>query len=163
MYLRLAQLRHLLNQNVTVAKSYETVTKNELIKNVSIVYYNWQHSWQRYNLLLQTDSIFADFETYANKKYNVGESNKLEKINATLQRKDLKIQVAQANTQVSFYWAELQKWMRTTQQYQAPSISCAWSRLNNYKEYFDFQLWVRKKFDSIPMDVEFRLFKKKTT
>ena len=39
---------------------------------------------------MQTDSIFADYETYANKKYQVGESNKLEKINATLQRKDTK-------------------------------------------------------------------------
>lgn len=122
--------KNLLNQNVTVAKVYEAVTKNELIKNVSIVYYNWQHSWQQYNLLLQTDSIFADYETYANKKYQVGESNKLEKINATLQRKDLKIQVAQANTQVSFYWAELQKWMRTTQQYQAPSTLAALPQIN---------------------------------
>lgn len=113
--------KKVLNQNVTVAKAYEIVTKNELIKNVSIVYYNWQLGWQQYNLLLQTDSIFADYETYANKKYQVGESNKLEKINATLQRKDIKIQVAQANTQVSFYWTELQKWTRTTQQYQAPS------------------------------------------
>lgn len=122
--------KNLLNQNVTVAKAYETVTKNELIKNVSIVYYNWQHSWQQYNLLLQTDSIFADYETYANKKYQVGESNKLEKINAILQRKDLKIQVAQANTQVAFYWAELQKWMRTTQQYQAPSTFAALPPVN---------------------------------
>lgn len=122
--------RNLLNQNVTVAKAYEVVTKNELIKNVSIAYYSWQHSWQQYNLLLQTDSIFADYETYANKKYQVGESNKLEKINATLQRKDLKIQVAQANTQVAFYWAELQKWMRTTQQYQAPSTLAALPTIN---------------------------------
>lgn len=122
--------KNLLNQNVTIAKAYETVTKNELIKNVSMAYYSWQHSWQQYNLLLQTDSIFADFENYANKKYQLGESNKLEKINATLQRKDLKIQVTQANTQVTFYWAELQRWMRTTQQYQAPSTFAALPQIN---------------------------------
>ncbi|SRR6266567_1258710 len=52
--------------------------------------------------------------------------------------------------------------LQELEEYQAPTISCAWSRLDNYKEYFDFQLWIRKKFDSIPMDVEFSLFKKKT-
>lgn len=112
--------KNLLKQNVSVAKSYEAVTKNELIKNVSNAYYNWLYSWQEYNLLLQTDSIFADYEKYANKKYQVGESNKLEKINATLQRKDLILQLAQAKTKVSFYLTDLQKWMRTSEQYKAP-------------------------------------------
>ncbi|MFN0082795.1 MAG: CusA/CzcA family heavy metal efflux RND transporter [Ferruginibacter sp.] len=112
--------KNLLKQNVTVAKSYEAVTKNELVRNVSNAYYNWLYSWQQYNLLLQTDSIFADYEKYANKKYQVGETNKLEKINATLQRKDLQLQVAKAKTEVSFYLADLQKWMRTNELYQAP-------------------------------------------
>jgi cobalt-zinc-cadmium resistance protein CzcA len=112
--------KNLLKQNVSVAKSYETVTKNELIKNVSNAYYNWLFSWQEYSLLLQTDSIFADYEKYANKKYQVGESNKLEKINATLQHKDLILQLAQAKTKVSFYLTDLQKWMCTSEQYKAP-------------------------------------------
>ena len=80
--------KDLLKQNVAIAQTYEAVTKNELVRNVSNTYYNWVFSWQQYNLLLQTDSIFADYEKFATKKYNVGESNKLEKINATLQRKD---------------------------------------------------------------------------
>lgn len=113
--------RNLLNQNVTVAQSYEAVTKNELIRNVSNAYYNWLYSQQQYNLLLQTDSIYADYEKYANKKYQVGESNKLEKINATLQRKDVQIQLLKAKTEVAFYLTDLRKWMRTNQQYQAPA------------------------------------------
>jgi heavy metal efflux system protein len=112
--------KNLLQQNVTLAKSYEAVTKNELVRNVSNAYYNWLYSWQQYNLFLQTDSIFADYEKYANKKYEVGESNKLEKVNATLQRKDLQIQLSKARTEVAFYLTDLQKWMRSTEQYQAP-------------------------------------------
>ena len=112
--------KNLLKQNVTVAKSYEAVTKNELIKNVSNAYYNWLYSWQKYNLILQTDSIFADYEKYANKKYQLGESNKLEKINATLQRKDLILQLAQANTEVSFFLADMQKWIGSREQYKPP-------------------------------------------
>jgi cobalt-zinc-cadmium resistance protein CzcA len=106
--------RKLLNQNVTVAKSFEEVTKNELIKNVSNAYYNWLYSWQQYNLLVETDKVFADYEKYA-------ESNRLEKISASLQRKELKNQLAQANTQVVYYLAELQKWTKSNENYTAPS------------------------------------------
>lgn len=122
--------KNLLNQNVTVAQSYEAVTKNELVRNVSNAYYNWLYSWQQYNLLLQTDSILADYEKYANKKYQVGESNKLEKINATLQRKDLQIQLSKAKTETIFYLTDLQKWLRSTEQYQPPMQYTALPKIN---------------------------------
>ena len=122
--------KDLLQQNVTLAKSYEAVTKNELVRNVSNAYYNWLYSWQQYYLLLQTDSIFADYEKYANKKYQVGESNKLEKINATLQRKELQLQLAKAKTEVAFYLTDLQKWLRSTEQYQAPMQYTALPEIN---------------------------------
>jgi cobalt-zinc-cadmium resistance protein CzcA len=109
-----------LNQNVNVAKSFEAVTKNELIKNVSSAYFFWIYNVQQYNLLLEIDTIFVDFEKYADKKFQVGETNKLEKINATLQHKELKMQLAEISTQVSFYLAELQKWTRNNTDYKAP-------------------------------------------
>jgi cobalt-zinc-cadmium resistance protein CzcA len=112
--------RNLLNQNVTVAKSFEAVTKNELIKNVSSAYLFWIYNMQQYDLLLEIDKIFADYEKIADKKFEVGESNKLEKINATLQHKDLKLQLGEVSTQVSFYLAELQKWTRNNADYKAP-------------------------------------------
>jgi heavy metal efflux system protein len=122
--------KNLLTQNVTLAKSYEAVTKNELVRNVSNAYYNWLYSWQQYNLLLQADSIFADYEKYATKKYNVGESNKLEKINATLQRKDLQLQLAKVKTEVAFYLTDIQKWLRSTEPYQSPMQYTALPEIN---------------------------------
>ncbi|MGF2411907.1 CusA/CzcA family heavy metal efflux RND transporter [Ferruginibacter sp.] len=122
--------KDVLQQNVTLAKRYEAVTKNELVRNVSIAYYNWLYSWQQYNLMLQTDSIYADYEKYANKKYQVGESNKLEKINASLQRKDLQLQLSKAKTGIDYYLADLQKWIQTSEQYQAPAIYTALPEIN---------------------------------
>lgn len=122
--------RNLLNQNVAVAKSFEAVTKNELIKNVSNAYFNWLYNVQHYNLLLETDNIFADYEKYADKKFQVGESSKLEKINASLQRKELKMQLAEANSQVLFYLTELQKWTRSNESYQAPTKYDALPEIN---------------------------------
>ena len=113
--------RNLLNQNVAVAKSFEAVTKNELIKNVSIAYFFWIYNVQNYNLLLETDNIFADYEKYADKKFQVGETSKLEKVNSSLQRKELKMQLAEANSRVAFYVTELQKWTGSNEQYNAPT------------------------------------------
>lgn len=122
--------RNLLNQNVAVSKSFEAVTKNELIKNVSNAYFNWLYNVQHYNLLLETDNIFADYEKYADKKFQVGESSKLEKINASLQRKELKMQLAEANSQVLFYLTELQRWTRSNESYQAPTKYDALPEIN---------------------------------
>ena len=122
--------RNLLNQNVAVAKSFEAVTKNELIKNVSNAYFNWLYNVQHYNLLLETDNIFSDYEKYADKKFQVGETSKLEKINASLQRKELKMQLAEANSQVLFYLTELQKWTRSNESYQAPTKYDALPEIN---------------------------------
>lgn len=122
--------RNLLNQNVAVAKSFEAVTKKELIKNVSNAYFNWLYNVQHYNLLLETDNIFADYEKYADKKFQVGETSKLEKINATLQRKELKMQLAEANSQVLFYLTELQRWTRSNESYQAPTKYDALPEIN---------------------------------
>ena len=37
-------------------------------------------------------------------------------------------------------------------------FNTAWSRINNYDEYLDFQKWFRKKYSGIPLDEEFDLW-----
>ncbi len=122
--------KNLLHQNMNMATSYEAITKNEVIKNVSIAYYNWCYNWQQYNLLLQTDSVFADYEKISAKKFQVGESNKLEQINGTLQRNELKQQLIQANTQVEFYLVELQKWTGDKSTFLPPTTIQNLSNIN---------------------------------
>ena len=34
----------------------------------------------------------------------------------------------------------------------------AWSRIDNYDDYLEFQKWFRNKYDEIPLDVEFKLW-----
>ncbi len=44
-------------------------------------------------------------------------------------------------------------------QYGAPRLSGPWSRLRDYREYLDFQHWIRQRFpDSTPLAVEFHLW-----
>jgi hypothetical protein len=47
----------------------------------------------------------------------------------------------------------------TLLEYNAPKISCKWSRLKNYEEYFTIQLWLRNSFETVPLDTEFKMWK----
>jgi len=44
------------------------------------------------------------------------------------------------------------------ERYNFPALSCAWSRLDNYDEYLERQMWIRRRFTLVPLDVEFKLW-----
>ena len=101
----------LLQQNVNIANASAAVTKNELIRNVTMAYYNWLYVWQQLYLLNELDSTYRDFSTYANKKYEVGETGILEKTNAKTQLSNVQLKRKQAEADIHIYENELQQWM----------------------------------------------------
>lgn len=112
--------KNVLEQKVNVAKRSAAISKNELVRNVTAAYYNWQYAWQRYDLLNQLDSTYRDFEKYANKKYAVGETSVLEKTNAKAQLSDVQLQKKQAQADIDIYENELQQWMLSTNKFSQP-------------------------------------------
>jgi len=44
------------------------------------------------------------------------------------------------------------------QPYGAPPLLHRWSRLDNYGDYLAYQLWIRRHFALVPLDVEFKLW-----
>ena len=42
--------------------------------------------------------------------------------------------------------------------YEFPKLTCAWSRLDDYDEYLNRQVWIRNNFSLVPLDVEFSLW-----
>jgi len=42
--------------------------------------------------------------------------------------------------------------------YNPPKLKMAWSRIDNYKVYSEYQDWFRQKFINLPLDVEFKLW-----
>ena len=42
--------------------------------------------------------------------------------------------------------------------YDFHKLACAWSRLDDYDEYLKRQVWIRRKFVLVPLDVEFLLW-----
>ena len=40
-----------------------------------------------------------------------------------------------------------------------PILETSWSRIKDYETYLEYQEWFRVKFDQIPLDVEFKIWK----
>lgn len=43
--------------------------------------------------------------------------------------------------------------------YNPPKLPTAWSRINHYEIYIKYQQWFYTKFNKIPLDIEFRIWK----
>jgi cobalt-zinc-cadmium resistance protein CzcA len=103
--------KNLLQQNVNIASASAAVTKNILIRNVTMAYYNWLYAWQQFHLLNELDSTYRDFANYANKKFTVGETGILEKTNAKAQLSNVQLKRKQAEADIHIYESELLQWM----------------------------------------------------
>ena len=85
---------------VKSAELQANATKNELILAVKKSYTQLQFLFQQQQLLLQTDSLFTQFERAATIRYTNGEATLLEKSTASLQAMEAKNQLKQVNMQL---------------------------------------------------------------
>lgn len=106
----IAQQGKLANQKIALAEQGVNLTKSEVIRNVRSAYEQLLYANEKLSLLSQLDSFYADFASYANKKFVVGESNSLEKISAQAESKQVQLEKAQAEADVKSTFAALLLW-----------------------------------------------------
>jgi cobalt-zinc-cadmium resistance protein CzcA len=111
-----ANQNKLLKQETLLAQKSKTLSQNEIIKEVTEAYYNLVYGLQKVKLLQQQDSIYSNFLKRATLRFNTGETNQLEKMQAESRYKENQLQLKQANTSVNSYQLALQKWVNTTEQ-----------------------------------------------
>jgi cobalt-zinc-cadmium resistance protein CzcA len=108
------------NSKVELARSQVKVNTNELIQKVSLAYYQLVYGNQRLRLFTRLDSIYSEFATYANKKFQLGESNLLEKITAEAQLKKIQLERRQSENELLIYQTELQQYIGTNSPIEIP-------------------------------------------
>lgn len=85
-----------LTQKEWKATAMQTQLKEkELIKQVSVLYSEINCLYQKRNLLVRADSLYASFETTSNLRFKLGESNLLEKTTAENMRGQIALQLQQ--------------------------------------------------------------------
>lgn len=108
-----------------VMKGKEYLTKDEykidkqtVAKEVSKVYYEivyWEQMQKNYIYL---DSLYASFEYAANRKYEQGASNYLEKITAETKRKEVSLKLNEINKSIDKSYVFLNQWLQTDSVYE---------------------------------------------
>ena len=95
--------------NSKIVKSTYELKKQALIKEVSSAYYRLQFEQEKGNVYRHLDSLYDKFAYAAQRRFELGESNYLEKITAQAKQKKLQIQYKQAQEDIIAAHAQLSK------------------------------------------------------
>ncbi|NDV14409.1 CusA/CzcA family heavy metal efflux RND transporter [Muricauda sp. TY007] len=75
--------------NYELQKSSFEIKKKQLYQNLSIAYYQYQTLNQKAKLYASLDSIYSKFAHAANRRFELGETNYLEKVTATAKQRQI--------------------------------------------------------------------------
>jgi cobalt-zinc-cadmium resistance protein CzcA len=103
----------MLKAETDLERSRFEVTENELIKEVSSLYYLLLHARENLRILQEQDSLYNRFLHIAAAKYQSGETNRLEMINAERLSDENKVELHKAGINVRNIQLLFQKWLNT--------------------------------------------------
>lgn len=105
--------RGLLKAETNLERSNLEVSRNELVKEVTSIYYQLLHSKENINILQKQDSIYDKFVFLAKAKFNAGETSRLELMNAERLSNENKLEVQKARMSYKNIQLVLQRWLNT--------------------------------------------------
>ena len=100
-------------QKVALITQQYRINERILIKEVSSAYYNVVYSNNLVKQYTFLDSLYGQFAKAAKKRYEVGETNLLEKLTAETKQKEIAIALAQAKEDVSKAYTMLNQWVQS--------------------------------------------------
>lgn len=113
----------LMKAQTRIENSRLEMTKNELIKAVSSAYFSLLYAKERITILKVQDSIYTKFLFLATAKFNSGETNRLEKINAERLHNENRIELVKAERYYDNQLLLLQKWMNSDEAFAPKEFS----------------------------------------
>ncbi|WP_418637914.1 CusA/CzcA family heavy metal efflux RND transporter [Winogradskyella sp.] len=100
-------------QKVALTTQQYQLNKRLLTKEVYITYYNVVYNNSLVEQYTYLDSLYGQFATAAKKRYDVGETNLLEKLTAETKQKEISIALIQARADVSKAYTMLNQWVQS--------------------------------------------------
>ncbi|MDW7694720.1 CusA/CzcA family heavy metal efflux RND transporter [Flammeovirgaceae bacterium SG7u.111] len=105
--------RKVMKGKMQLAQDQYSINERLVTKEVSKAYYEivyWKQMLENYSYL---DSIYTVFEYSANRKYEQGESNYLEKLTAETKKKEVSIQLNQIQKSIQRSYILLNQWLQS--------------------------------------------------
>ncbi|TMM58681.1 CusA/CzcA family heavy metal efflux RND transporter [Maribacter algarum] len=93
--------------NFALSSSNYAVQEKALKREVTLDYYQYQYAKEKENIYLRLDSLYRNFAHMAKRRFELGETNYLEKITASSKQRKLQIALEQVQEDVSIAYNEL--------------------------------------------------------
>lgn len=100
---------------IAIEHSQFELQKQKLERDLSSAYYQLQYVWEKERVYLFLDSIYQKFSHASQRKFELGETNYLEKITAQAKQREIQSQLNQIRQDVAIAQAHLQKIIQTEQ------------------------------------------------
>ncbi|SHF44271.1 TolC family protein [Dysgonomonas macrotermitis] len=101
----------LLKAETNLERSNLEVTRNELVKEITATYYQLLYAKENIKILQDQDNIYSKFLFLASTKFRVGETSRLEQMNAERLYNENKIELQKAEKDYQNIQLTLQRWM----------------------------------------------------
>ncbi|GHC50680.1 CusA/CzcA family heavy metal efflux RND transporter [Ulvibacter litoralis] len=95
--------------NVAVVSSSYEIQKKTIERKVTNAYYNYQIAKEKQRVLKTLDSLYSSFATIAARRFELGETNYLEKITAASKQKQINLKYLEAQQNVAIAYGGLVK------------------------------------------------------
>ncbi len=109
--------------NVTLETSSYNIQKQTIKRDVTLTYYRLQYEMEKEKVYQNLDSLYETFAYAAKRRFELGESNYLEKITAQAKQKQVKTVYKQAQQDVVAAYAQLQKVVQSEKSFRVATIS----------------------------------------
>jgi len=93
--------------NYALSSSTYDIREKSLRREVTSVYYRYQYAKEKEEIYRRLDSLYQNFAHMAKRRFELGETNYLEKITATSKQRQLQIALEEAQQDVAIAYNEL--------------------------------------------------------
>ena len=101
--------KRLKSTSYQVSQSSYDIQRKKTEKETIRAYYNYQIAIEKRTLLKELDSVFFSFSNIAERRFELGETNYLEKITAASKQTQIRLKYEEANTEVYNAYLDLKK------------------------------------------------------
>lgn len=96
-----------------VSSSYD-IQKKTLERNVTKAYYDYQIAWEKKKVYETLDSLYSNFSSIAARRFELGETNYLEKITAASKQEQVKLKYLESQRYITLAYGDLVKVVQST-------------------------------------------------
>ncbi|MBP6311412.1 MAG: CusA/CzcA family heavy metal efflux RND transporter [Flavobacteriales bacterium] len=106
----IAQRASYLKESMRLAEADQVTTRALVKENAGGAYLQWTMGTEQIALLKRLDSVYTRLSRYAARKFEVGQTGRLEKVSAQSSADQVRVELRRAEGDLAVYQAELERW-----------------------------------------------------